>query len=133
MLMLTAQQDARHQLEFAVPVATVVSGKTCGGAKYAIGNRLLDPSDRKSVIRITGISTVALDGSVVGWIYRSDDGRFFAQANSLMPSPDQRGAGLQAPRYAGGGRLSVSRLKEIQRLPWLDLKVVPCDRSDYHF
>ena len=91
------------------------------------------PSGNGKLEDIVGMATVTLRGKVVGWIYRTASGRFYAQANQKMPAADQRAAGtlVKPPRSAPATRRFLSAIVEIQRDPWTDLSVTDCKGSDF--
>ncbi len=88
---------------------------------------------------ILGIVKIMKGDTVVGWLYRTQDGKFYVQSMPNMPARDQHAAGIRPVQYdpSYAGRFfnkqipeRYSGLFEIHRWPWSDLKLSRCGASD---
>lgn len=102
-----------------VPIAGANSdGRHCSRSPESIHDTLEGPGGRPE--DIVGIAKVIKDHQVVGFVYRTASGRFYAQSLSSMPYADQVKAGVVSRGFA------YSAVKEIKRFPWTDLTILPC-------
>lgn len=93
----------------------------------SVNDPLAGPKDE--VESIVGIAKIVLNGEVVGFVYRTASGRFYAQALSSMPYDDQARAGLVIASKAALQRPHFemySGMKRISTLPWPNMTLIPC-------
>jgi hypothetical protein len=87
---------------------------------------------------VVGIVKVMHAGVLVGWIYRTQDDRYFVQAMPNMPIADQKLAGIKPIKYdpnfyRGSNRTTPYRysgLSRITKWPWSDLAPSFCGPAD---
>ena len=119
---------AASTLITAVPTAPPGSdGMHCSKSPESINDPLPGPGG--SVDSIVGIAKVIKDHQVVGFIYRTASGQFFAQALPTMPYDDQVQAGVVVANKAALNHphgILYSSLKPIDKYPWRDLSLLPC-------
>lgn len=115
----------------AIPASTRATGH-CAHAPESIGD--LFPT-RHGMERVVATATVLHSKRVVGWIYRTESGHFFAQANQDMTKSDQALSHTPVsgaePKTYRPGFLIYSPIEEISRIPWSDLTIKACKKSDY--
>lgn len=124
--MMTPAEDALNILKFAVPTVTRADAASCSHNPLSGGNLFPDPKDSSKTLTILGSARVEIQGSVLGWIYRGEGDRFFAQANGLMPKILQQESQTFVAPYNGGTVLGTSGLVEITKIPWMTLTVTSC-------
>lgn len=106
-----------------VPIAAS-SGKSCARSGLAVDDSFVSLAN--VVEKVTAIGKVTVHGAVVGWIYRTSTGRFYAQANQLMSAKDQAISDTHVSPHPRPGVIYTSPLRVITRNPWPDLTIVPC-------
>lgn len=87
---------------------------------------------------VIGIAKIMMGKTVVGWIYRVQSNRYYAQAMPNMPAYDQRIAEFRPVHYDPKFHRSLenetprlySGLVPISRWPWRDLSLNPCVGGD---
>lgn len=105
------------------PVGRSCDGSTLGGMD-SLPPMYQNGRDDESVASIAKI--VGAGNETVGWVYKSTRGRFFIQANGLMPLADQRASGVVVS-FKGRSQRFVSGIKLLVTKPaWRDLRVFPC-------
>lgn len=120
-----AKQPPLHQL---VPVAGLnADGRRCSGSPESVHDPLEGPNGQPE--DIIGIAKILRDHEVVGFIYRTASGRFYAQALPSMPLIDQKKAGIVVDERAHeqtAQRFKYSAIREIKAFPWDDLSTLAC-------
>lgn len=115
-------------LVHSVPIAGPNSdGRHCSQSPQSVHDPLQGPNGQPE--DIIGIAKVIKGHQVVGFIYRTASGRFYAQALAAMPYADQKKVGLVVDGNTAGAtprRFLYSGVKEIGRFPWSDLTLLPC-------
>ncbi len=115
-----------------VPLHTLVPVANYQGACYDSPERVLDDFVSASGVEeeIVGISTVRIGSTVVGFLYRTQSGRFFAQALRRMPREARaRIDALDFTRFAGPN--AGSGFTRIMSNPWPQYEIVPCTGANH--
>lgn len=102
-------------------------GRHCSRSPESIHDPLQGPNGQAE--DIVGIAKVLKDRQVVGFIYRTASGRYYAQALASMPYADQKKADIVVTKKAAGHNeygFAYSSIREIERIPWSDLSILPC-------
>lgn len=126
MLMVALQQSIRD-------VVPDVSGRTqgyCGGSLLSIDDSIPVGNTTENVV---GVGKVELNGTTVGWVYRTDSGKYFAQSNRFMPLEDQKRSNtvLTLPANPDVAVAYKSKVSEVLSNPWPDLMIVGCQPGDF--
>jgi hypothetical protein len=120
-------------LQQAVPIAHF-EGR-CALSAMAIGDGFPSKDGADIVAEyIIGIARLVVNGKLVGWIYRTQHGTYWAQALPAMSKADQVAAGIttfdhgendfQGPHARP---MWYSGLSQIHSIPWPDVDVQRCD------
>src|SRR6185437_85531 len=97
----------------------------CPVAPLALDDRFISAAGTRETVR--QVAQVKYGTDVVGFVYRTTDGRLYAQARSGMPAKDQQLIGVGVlPEHHVGDKYRYSRIVRIERNPWRDLVVVFC-------
>jgi hypothetical protein len=119
-------------LQQAVPVAHF-EGR-CALSPMAVDERF--PTVEHGIIvheRIAGIARLVVAGNLVGWLYRTRTGKYYAQALPAMSFLDQTAAGITNFEHGENAFVgpharpaSASGLAEVHAIPWRGIRVEGC-------